>query len=123
VLLDRAPWFEASNKVFLSLSQEDRYGFLAASSITDVYYLLRKSTQDIEKAKSIVFKLLTHIDVIDVNRADCDTALASNMGDFEDAVLAHSANRHGMDVIVTRNAKHFRDSPVLAISPAEYNAI
>ena len=45
------------------------------------------------------------------------------MADFEDAVLAHSANIAGVDVIVTRTGKDFKHSPVKAFDPEELLAV
>jgi len=40
--------------------------------------------------------------------------------DFEDAVVAAAAESSGCEVIVTRNVRDFRDSPVPAVTPEEY---
>ena len=45
------------------------------------------------------------------------------MLDFEDAVLAFSANLVGATVIVTRNTKDFRFSPVKALDPVEFLSV
>jgi len=47
-------------------------------------------------------------------------ALASDMPDYEDALLACCANRQRAACIVTRNEKHFALSPVRAISPKAF---
>jgi hypothetical protein len=42
---------------------------------------------------------------------------------FEDAVVAAIAQREKADFIVTRNGRHFRNSPVPAVSPADFLAL
>lgn len=46
-------------------------------------------------------------------------AIATAMGDLEDAVVACSARDAGCDYIVTRNKPDFSKSPVPAITPEE----
>lgn len=58
VLLEREPFVEASYMV-LSLCEEHRIeGFVSASSVTDIYYLVRKYTHSTELAYKAVGKLL-----------------------------------------------------------------
>ena len=64
-----------------------------------------------------LFKELT---ILDVNEYDCKQALSHYAGDYEDDLLAWCAYRHNTDLIITRNLKDFRKSPVPAISPSEF---
>ena len=55
VLLERQPFVEDSYKV-LSLCEEHRLeGFVSASSVTDIYYLVRKYTHSISPSKCLRF--------------------------------------------------------------------
>ena len=45
------------------------------------------------------------------------------MKDFEDALIAYSAARNGIDVILTYNVKDFANSHVKAILPADFTAL
>ena len=47
-------------------------------------------------------------------------ALASEMSDFEDAVVSAVACRIGAEYILTRNTKDYVKSAVPAVSPADY---
>ena len=49
-----------------------------------------------------------------------EAACASEVEDFEDAVVDETAFSVGCDVIVTRNKKHFISSKVKAVSPEEF---
>ena len=58
VLLERQPFVEDSCKV-LSLCEEHRLeGFVSASSVTDIYYLVRKYTHSTKLAYHAVGKML-----------------------------------------------------------------
>lgn len=61
-------------------------------------------------------------DVLDVAASDIQQALSSDMNDFEDAVIAFAAQRHNIDVIVTRDKDGFVGSPVAVLSPADFIA-
>ena len=61
-------------------------------------------------------------DVASVNRVVLAAAVKSSMHDFEDAVLAHSANHRGAERIVTRNTSDFSQSPVIAVDPPKFLA-
>jgi hypothetical protein len=44
-------------------------------------------------------------------------ALRLNLADFEDAVCAAAAEGAGCDLVVTRNGRDYRQSPVTAVDP------
>ena len=84
-------------------------------------YLLCQSLSR-QESRAALARLLSLVEVALVNRSVIDAALRSGMADFEDAVLAESASLAGADVIVTRNLRDFRNSPVVALGPDEFLA-
>ena len=84
VLLEREPFTEDSCKV-LSLCEEHKIdGFISASSITDIYYLVRKYTHSTDLAYKAVGKLLEIVKVCSVTNSDVLTAFqqkAKELGD------------------------------------------
>jgi predicted nucleic acid-binding protein len=119
-LMEREPWAKAAQNVMLAVAGEKTEGCVTASTITDIYYLLRKYLRDKEKTRQALFGLLSVITVLDVTGKDCEEALRLPMTDYEDALLAYCAKRHKVDRIMTRNVKHFDGSPVKAIQPEEF---
>jgi len=95
-------------------------GCITASTLTDIYYILRKHLRDEEKTKRTLVGLLSIINVLDVTGKDCEEALKLPMTDYEDALLAYCAKRHMVDNIITRDGKHFNGSPVKALSPEDF---
>ena len=91
-------------------------GFVSASTVTDVVYILRKHLQPSEM-KVALQTLFLIVDIASVLKGDITAAFLSEMRDFEDAVQSACALRIGADYIVTRNLKDFESSPVPAISP------
>lgn len=93
---------------------------ISASSLSDIVYVLHRRGLTRSQAVNSVPLLLEMFDVFDVFRTDCEQAIATDMSDFEDALLACAACRNGVDLIVTRNTKDFANSPVKAIEPEEF---
>jgi len=117
--LSRAPWHESAEQVILACAAEKAVGCVTASSVTDIYYVLRKDLRSAEQAKQAVLKIITLLDVLDVTGTDCERAFDLPMPDYGDALMAYCAKRHRADCIVTRNPKHFEGSPVKIVSPED----
>ncbi|MDO5022940.1 MAG: PIN domain-containing protein [Eubacteriales bacterium] len=120
VFLQREPFFQASYEVMKQSAIEKLEGFISASAATDIYYLLRRSLKDNERAKESMEKLLQLVGVADALGEDVHAAVSSNMNDLEDALVASIAERCQMEYIITRNAKDYTESPVKAITPEDF---
>lgn len=119
VLLEREPFVEDSCKV-LSLCEDHLiHGFVSASSVTDVYYLVRKYTHSTDLAYKAVGKLLEIVKVGSVTNNDVLTAFQQKAKDFEDCLVATCAKSIRCDCIVTRNKKDFEEFGVPVLTPAE----
>ena len=114
VFLRREPFFQASYEVM------KQSAFISASAATDIYYLLRRSLKNDARAKDSMEKLLQLVGIADALGEDVYAAIASNIVDFEDALVASIAERCQMAYIITRNAKDYAESPVKAISPEDF---
>lgn len=119
VLLEREPFVEDSCKV-LSLCEDHLiHGFVSASSVTNVYYLVRKYTHSTDLAYKAVGKLLEIVKVGSVTNNDVLTAFQQKAKDFEDCLVATCAKSIRCDCIVTRNKKDFEEFDVPVLTPAE----
>ncbi|MCL2350215.1 MAG: PIN domain-containing protein [Defluviitaleaceae bacterium] len=119
VLQIRQPYFESSAKIF-EWAAKNKKGSITAAQTTDIFYFVRKGLKNAEQTKQILLKMQSRFEVLSVLHEDVDAALASDMSDYEDALIAHCAARHGVNYIVTRNAKDFESSPVVAITPEDF---
>ena len=118
----REPFFEESARVIEQVEQGVVTGQLCATTLTTIAYLAGK-TLGKRQAVEQVRQLLTLFEVAPVNRAILDAALAGNMADFEDAVLAAAAHHAGAQAIITRNLKDFAHSPVRVYMPRQWLAM
>ena len=120
VLLEREPFAENSCKI-LSLCEEHRVdGFISASSVTDIYYLVRKHTHSTDLAYKAVGKLLEIVKVCSVTNNDVLTAFQRKAKDFEDCLMAICAKSIRCDYIITRNKKDFEEFDIPLLTPAEF---
>lgn len=116
VLLDREPHAAASAAVWAAIEVGVAKGVLAAHAITTIHYLVRKERGN-AKAKDTIAAILRVFGVAAVDETAIRNALALPFGDFEDAVTAATAQTVGCDLIVSRNPRDFRGSPVRVLAP------
>lgn len=118
VFLARQPFVLSSAKVFGLVEQSRVEGYLCATTLTTVDYLLAQSFGATERLEAMR-KLLALFEVALVNRPVIEEALQSRITDFEDAVLEQSARLAGVEAIVTRNTVDFRRSCLKTLAPDE----
>jgi len=120
VFLEREPHCTNSKNVLILLDDSGFHGFVTATIIVNIFYHVEKY-QNRDVAFACVESLLSNSDlvVLDVNKSVLIAALNFGMTDFEDAVQAVAAKSAGIDFIVTRNKRDFRQSPIPAILPEE----
>lgn len=119
VLLEREPFADDSSKV-LSLCEEHKLeGFVSASCITDIFYLVRKYTRSTELAYNAVGKVLEIVKVCSVTNNDVLLAFQKKARDFEDCLVAICASSIHCDNIITRNKKDFEEFSIPLLEPSE----
>ena len=117
-LVKREPFWRPSAQLFSHVESETLLGYVCATTLTTIHYLAAK-TAGRHQAKELVRKLLRLFDVVPVNRLVLETALTFKGPDFEDAVLIASAYHAGMDSLVTRNPRDFKNSSLPIHAPEE----
>jgi predicted nucleic acid-binding protein len=118
--LKREPFYENARTILCEITNGSLQGYITASMVTDIFYLLQKINGKIFTMSTLV-DLLVIIDVLPVYKEDVHVALHSDWADFEDALQAQVAVRCGMDAIVTRNIKDFKKIQYLdIIHPSDF---
>ncbi|MEQ9357950.1 PIN domain-containing protein [Coleofasciculus chthonoplastes] len=84
--LEREPFFQLASEVFEAIAAERIEGLISASSATDIFYICKRQTQNLEQARQILTQTLTLLTVCPVDYTVLNTALNSGLVDFEDAV-------------------------------------
>src|SRR5690348_4532436 len=113
-LLRREPWFSQAQPFWQARDGGLFVAYLPASVLTDMYYIGRKEVGH-EQARAGVARCLREFGIVPVYRAVLDAALALPGSDFEDNVQIACARLARLDLIVTRNTRDFRHSPIAAV--------
>ncbi len=116
VLLIRNPFFALSANLLDAVESKDIDGFLCATTLTTIDYLVTKF-QNKYVAKLAISKLLSLYSIAEVKQSVLNFANTSNFSDFEDAVLYFSALNVGVDSIVTRNNNDFTSANLPVYTP------
>lgn len=118
VLLDRAPFADASSAVWAAVEQGQAEGLLSAHAVTTLHYLNARAV-GVRMAREATDALLSVFEVASVDDAVLHAALALSWHDFEDAVTAAAAKRAKCQALVTRNPSGFKGSPIRVLTPSE----
>ncbi len=119
VLLEREAFVEDSYKILKLCEEHKRDGFVSASSVTGIFYLVRKYTHSTELAYKAVGKLLEIVNMCNISNNDILIAFQKKAKDFEDCIVATCAKSIHCDYIVTRNKRDFEGFGISVLTPAE----
>ena len=116
--LIRIPFYDEADEIFSLIEKDKIQGFVSATTVTDIYYILRK-----QKGKEWTFnflKRLTNLCQINpINEEIILQALNNSYKDFEDDIQYYSALANHLDALVTRNLKDFPNSNLLILTPSQ----
>ena len=118
-ILGREPFTADAAFLIRAVGADQIRGFVSATTLTDIYYLVRRQTRSAETAMNAVTDILDIMEICAVDRAVLEQAILLNQGDFEDAVQVACAIQFGLDAIVTRDVAGFANSPIVVMSPAD----
>jgi predicted nucleic acid-binding protein len=119
LLLNRKPFVVNAVKVFEQAEKGDIEAYLTANSVTDIVYILRKAYSG-DQIREHLQNMFVFIKIIRVTASDIFGAFKLDIPDYEDALLMQCAKAGGLECIITRNKKDFRDCPVECLSLEEW---
>jgi len=122
VLQQREPFFDMSARALGSAESGRVRGWVAAHSLTTLFYLLAKH-QSAEQARVALTGLMAILSVAQVDQDVIEQALNLPYSDFEDAVQMMAAVRSGAGYLITRNVQDYKAGPLPALQPAELLAL
>ena len=119
-LISRQPFSDIANDVLNLCFQQKCDGYIAAHSITNIFYILRKEFT-VSERKKLLIELCEFIEVAGIQKKQIIDALANeDFNDFEDRLQVECAILVNADFIVTRNITDFNISPIPAILPEDF---
>ena len=119
IALKRQPFVVQAAHV-LTIAQHRKFPlYMTASTITDLFYIIRKAKGK-DVALAFIEDLLQYVDVAAVDKSVIMRALKLGLADFEDAVQVGAAEQAGIDIIITRNESDFENAAIRALNPGEF---
>ncbi|MEA5581606.1 PIN domain-containing protein [Nodularia harveyana UHCC-0300] len=110
-LLEREPFVEDAVKLFAKIDAGEIAGFIAATTITNIYYIIRKAA-GVKVAEDAISQILSDLHICAVDKNVLEQAISLNFKDFEDSVQYACAMISTVDVIVTRDVCGFVGSEI-----------
>ena len=124
VLLDyltkRGPYYINARQIIQQCAANDLDGFVAAHSIVDAFYIMRK-TVSVEKRREYLLQICKIITIIGIDERKLTAALSNlSFKDFEDCLQNECGIEVGVDYIITRNEKDFSESGITVVTPEKF---
>ncbi len=119
-LTEREPFFPAAYQIILGCKNKRYDGIVAAHSIVDMFFILRKYFTNAERRRMLLafFEILT-VETIDEEKLRL--ALKNEpFTDFEGCLQVECAKSTQADYIITRNEKDYALSEVPILSPEQF---
>lgn len=115
--LAREPWASQAKPIWDARDTAQVAVYMPASVLTNSFYVCRRQIGT-SQAKAAIAECLRRCINIAVDRTILEGALALAGPDFEDNIQITCAQSASLDLIVTRDASGFAQSPISAIDPA-----
>jgi predicted nucleic acid-binding protein len=122
VLQRREPHFAASAQVLACAETGRIEAYVAAHSLTTLFYLVAKD-RSADQARVILGDLLRFLTVASIDHQSIQAALELPYSDFDDAVQMVAATQIRAQYLITRDAVGFKAGPLRALQPAELLAL
>jgi predicted nucleic acid-binding protein len=121
VLQKREPFYEPSVRLLALVETGQVQGYLAAHSLTTLFYLIRKDKSAAD-ARATLTNLLQFIRVASVDQATIEQALNLDYRDYEDAVQMICALQIKADHVITRNVRDYQPALLSVLQPIDFLA-
>ena len=121
VMIRRAPFYTESELILLASERKYVDGYITASAVTDIFYIVNKYLKDKTETQELIRKHL--IGIINIAAVDGDIiidALNAGWDDFEDCVQYFTGKSIAADYIVSRNTSDFSAGTITTITPKDF---
>lgn len=120
LLLGRDPYYDIAYNILTMCADKKVHGYIAAHSIPDLFYILRKSMTG-EERREVLKDICQIVKVEGIDSFKIFSALDNEeFEDFEDCLQEECAIAVAADYIITRTIKDFASSRVPVILPDEF---
>lgn len=119
LLANRMPFSKFAIQLFDLAEKKEVKLYTSSHTFATTHYLLKKHIAE-KELRELLFSLLDYIELIAIDTSIIKKSLLSNHRDFEDAIqIVAASSIAGLDFIVTRNLKDFKDAGITVLPPDE----
>ena len=111
---------DISMELFRKVKETGASAYITSSSVTDIFYIIRKETHDTSRTYVIMENIFRLVAVLSVTGKDVQDAFRQKWKDFEDCVQYMAGKNSQMDYIVTMNCKDYPDALLPVTTPAAW---
>ena len=119
VALDRDPYSTYSSLLLDEAQRRSFDSYVAWHSISNLYYVVKPIKRGVG-ARGFIRDLLRFVRVAPTTTKDAINATTLKIADLEDALQVAAASCCKAEFIVTRNIRHFKESPVPSRTPKNF---
>ena len=119
VLQEREPFYKASAALLAAVETGIIEGYLAAHSLTTLFYLIQKGKSSAD-ARAMITNLLQFLKIATIDQSTIEQSLNLDYRDFEDAVQMIAAIQCKADYLITRNIKDYKPALLPVIQPIDF---
>jgi predicted nucleic acid-binding protein len=118
VLLERRPFINDSAQIWQAVENKSLTGCITASSITDIFYIVRRQV-GLQKAHDSVETCLSTFEICPVDRRTLELAVTLEGNDFEDKLQFACASVAQLDAIVSRDKQVISNKSIPSLTPSD----
>lgn len=119
VLQKRDPLYETSAALLAAAEIGRIEGYIAAHSVTTLFYLIQKGMSSSE-ARATITNLLQFLKIGSVDQTTIEQSLNLDYDDFEDAVQMMCAVQCKAEYLIRRNIKEYQPVLLPVIQPVDF---
>jgi hypothetical protein len=119
VVQHRQPFYEESARIVDAVVRQQAVGWLAAHSITTLFYVISR-VRNRQTAVTAIMGLLDVFTVAAVDDQVIRKAISWGWPDFEDAVQMAAAVNAQANYLITRNPRDFQSGILPVVQPAAF---
>ncbi len=107
-------------ELFRKIKNSKAVAYITASSVTDLFYIIRKETHNINQTYIIMKNIFRLVVILSVTEQDIQEAFKQKWKDFEDCVQYITGKNNKIDYIITSNNKDYIDDLIPVLTPTAW---
>lgn len=119
LLSKREEFYKEAQELFTLADTKKVNLYVSALTFANTHYILSRDIKA-EEVRKVLIKFKTLTTVLPIDDKIIELALVSDFIDFEDAIQYQTAIQNGLELIITRNKKDFKNSKIPVLNAKEY---